>query len=225
MEDTEARTERPTLVGSLLATTAAFLIAGVVGPIFVVIGLFDRGSWPLPTGVAITSVMLLAGLWWGLIDHRSSMRSYRLDQRSQPATAEVLDARGGLPFSSVISTPLVRARVRVRGEGFESFESVRRMALSYLDISRLFTGATTIPVRVDPGSGEWEVDWSRVREPTAAELLDELESRYRREEVPTDVYHRERVVLRARIDVQEDPGSGPVSLVSTAFTRSCPPSP
>ncbi|WGX96434.1 SHOCT domain-containing protein [Nocardioides sp. L-11A] len=203
----------PSLVGSVLPPVLFLLVAGVVGPIFLVMGLVSDGpetSWLLPTGVGITALDVVIGLLLGRGRYRSAQKLYRLRTRGRPARARVLSFEQ--TNVRVNDQPLVKLRLQLHGDDLTPFEVESRTVVPDIRLPLLYAG--DLPALVDPESGEWQIDWDAapivpaapssltapaaavpVDERTPAERLAELDDLLRRDLVSREEYD----ATRARI--------------------------
>ncbi|MCR1781230.1 SHOCT domain-containing protein [Nocardioides carbamazepini] len=193
----------PSLVGSVLPPVLFLLAAGVVGPIFLVMGLVSGGpeaGWLLPTGVGITALDVVIGLLLGRGRYRSAQKLYRLRKVGRSAIAEVLsfDHTG----VRVNDQPMLLLKLRIRGADITPFEVQARETVPEIHLSLLHGGE--LPVLVDPESHEWEIDWDAARSfrpaaptsgPTPADRLAELDDLLKRDLVSREEYD----AARARI--------------------------
>ncbi|WGY01856.1 SHOCT domain-containing protein [Nocardioides sp. QY071] len=200
----------PSLLGSYLPPVLFLLVCGVVGPIFLVMGIAmgdqpDAG-WLLPIGVSITVLDLVIGVLIGRGRYRSAKKLHRLRTNGRPARGQVLS------FDStnvrINDQPLLKLRLRIHGDDVAPFEVESRTVVPDLRMPLLYTGE--LPVLVDPESREWEIDWDAaepvaplrpsvaVRPPdqkTPAERLAELDDLLKRDLVSREEYD----ATRARI--------------------------
>ncbi|WP_141004892.1 SHOCT domain-containing protein [Nocardioides humi] len=197
----------PSLLRSVLPPTLFMLLCGIVGPIFVIVGLSvdEPGTgWLLPLGIAITVLDVVIGLVIGGLRHRSALRSHRLRQRGRPARAQVLSFEH--TSVRINEQPLLKLRLRIEGEDIAPFEVESRQVVPDVRMPLLYGGE--LPALVDPETREWEVDWSSARPiapgvvpvaaadaRTPAERLAELDDLLRRDLVSREEYD----AARARI--------------------------
>ena len=205
----------PSLLGSVVPVTLFVLLAGIVGPIFLVMGLNVDGpetGWLLPTGIGITALDLVIGVLVGMGRHRGRLKTYRLKQRGRRARGEVLSFEQ--TNVRINDQPLVRLRLRISGADIAPFEVEGKHVVSDIRLPLLYAGE--LPVLVDPETNEWEIDWEaagpiRPTSPsysppvpsvaavadtrTAGERLAELDELLRQDLVSRDEYD----ATRARI--------------------------
>lgn len=185
------------------------LVAGIVGPIFLVMGLVvdepDTG-WLLPTGIGITVIDLLVGFLVGRGRYHRRLKLHRLRQVGRRARAQVLsfEATG----VRINDQPVIVLKMRLHGGDFTPFEVQAREVVPELRIPALHSGE--LPVLVDPETLEWEIDWESAKavtpafaptsgaspdERTTAERLAELDDLLRRDLLSREEYD----ATRARI--------------------------
>lgn len=155
----------PSLLRSVVPVTLFVLLAGIVGPIFLVMGLASDGpetGWLLPTGIGITALDLAIGVLVGTGRHRARQKTYRLRQRGRRARGEVLSFEQ--TNVRINDQPLVR--LRISGDDIAAFEVEGQHVISDVRLPLLYAGE--LPVLVDPESREWEIDWDSVRTITPA---------------------------------------------------------
>ena len=149
----------PSWLRSVVPPVLFLLVAGIVGPIFLVMGLLADGpesGWLLPTGIGITALDLLIGLLIGRGRYRAAEKLHRLRSRGRPARARVLsfDQTG----IRVNDQPLVKLRLQLHGADLAPFEVESRTVIPDIRMPLLYAGE--LPVLVDPETGEWELDWA-----------------------------------------------------------------
>lgn len=181
------------------------LVAGVVGPIFLVMSFVidepDTG-WMLPTGLGITVLDLVIGFLIGRGRYRTRAKLHRLRTNGQPARAEVLsfDQTG----VRVNDQPMLLLKLRLHGGDFTPYEVQAREVVPEIRIPMLHAGE--LPVLIDPSTHEWEIDWESARpvrpsfaapadDRTPAERLAELDELLRKDLISRDEYD----ATRARI--------------------------
>ncbi len=151
----------PSLLRSVVPITLFVLLAGIVGPIFLVMGLVLRDQpetgWMLPLGIGITALDLVIGVLVGRARHRSAQRRYRLQLRGRRASAQVLSIEQ--TSVRINDQPVLVLNLRIHGADLESFEATARQAVPEYRIPLLHAGE--LPALVDPETGEWEIDWDR----------------------------------------------------------------
>lgn len=149
----------PSLIGSMLPPVLFLLVCGIVGPIFLVMGIVMAGEpeagWLLPTGIGITVLDLVIGVLIGRGRYRSAKKLHRLRSNGRPARAQVLSFD---PTNVRINDqPLLKLRLRIHGDDLAPFEVESRTVVSDFRMPLLYTG--DLPVLVDPETQEWEFDW------------------------------------------------------------------
>ena len=193
---------KPSLLLCVLPITLFMLVCGVVGPIFLVMGLLTGGpetGWLLPMGIAITALDILIGVMVGTFRYRSKMRTYRLHQMGKRGTATVLDFQS--TSVTINDQPLMQLTVRIHGDDIAPFEVERKQVVPHARMALLQAGE--LPVIVDPETREWEVDWASAgpmraafTAPTgqrsAAERLAELDQLLKQDLISRDEYDASR---------------------------------
>lgn len=149
----------PSLIGSMLPPVLFLLVCGIVGPIFLVMGIAMAGEpdarWLLPTGIGITVLDLVIGVLIGRGRYRSAKKLHRLRSNGRRARAQVLSFD---PTNVRINDqPLLKLRLRIHGDDLAPFEVESRTVVSDFRMPLLYAG--DLPVLVDPESKEWELDW------------------------------------------------------------------
>ncbi|MCX6398910.1 MAG: hypothetical protein NTX33_03125 [Propionibacteriales bacterium] len=208
----------PSLLRSVIRSTLFVLVAGIVGPAFIVIGLSlgdePGAEWMVPTGIGITVVDLLVGFLIGRHRHDAALRLHRLRQNGQPALAQVLsfDQTG----VRINDQPVLLLQMRIHGEDIEPYEVQAREVVPEVRIPLLYAGE--LPVLVDPETNEWEIDWASAKtvaptapaapasavpapvdDRTAGERLAELDDLLRRDLVSRDEYDATRARIIAEL--------------------------
>ncbi|TNM42014.1 SHOCT domain-containing protein [Nocardioides albidus] len=152
----------PSLARCLLPPVLFLLVAGVVGPIFLVMGLVASGpetGWLLPTGIGITLLDLVIGVLIGLGRYRAQHKLHRLRADGRPARGEVLSF--DQTNVRVNDQPLLKLRLRIHGDDLAPFEVESRTVVPDVRMPLLYGGE--LPVLVDPETREWEIDWESAR--------------------------------------------------------------
>lgn len=202
-----AKSRPPSLLRSVLPITLFVLLAGIVGPIFWIVGVNVEddpdAAWLVPVGVAITALDLVIGLSIGMLKYRGDQKRYRLQQRGRWGTAQVLSYDE--TNVQINDEPLIALRLRIQGDDTTPFEVEGRKVIPYARMSLLQSGE--LPVRFDTESREWEFAWDAAQtvkprspfEPpssrTPAERLAELDDLLKRDLIGRDEYD----ATRARI--------------------------
>lgn len=149
----------PSLLRSMLPPVLFLLVCGIVGPIFLVMGIAmgeepDAG-WLLPTGLAITILDLVIGVLIGRGRYRSAQKLHRLRSNGRPARAQVVSFD---PTNVRINDqPLLKLRLRIHGDDLAPFEVESSTVVPDFRMPLLYAG--DLPVLLDPESREWEFDW------------------------------------------------------------------
>ncbi|MEV5000195.1 hypothetical protein [Nocardioides sp. LML1-1-1.1] len=194
----DAPIEKPrSFLRNLVPTLAFMLVCGVVGPIFLVMGLVvdepDTG-WLLPTGIAITALDVVIAVLVARGRTRMQQRMHRLRVRGRRARARVLSFEQ--TNVRINDQPVLVLRLRIEGADITPFEVQSRTVVSDVHIPLLHAGE--LPVLIDPETEEWEIDWASARpvapvvtatdERPAAERLAELDELLRKDLVSRDEY-------------------------------------
>ncbi|WP_157514929.1 SHOCT domain-containing protein [Nocardioides sp. J54] len=194
---------------NLVPTLAFVLLAGIVGPIFLVVGLSlpaddPNDAWLLPVGIAITVVDVLVAVM--VAHHRTDRqrRTWELRTRGRRARGRVLSFEQ--TNVRINDQPQVVIRLLIEGDDIAPFEAQARTVVRDVHVPLLHTGV--LPVLIDPETDAWEIDWeaAQVVSPTAlagsaeperpaAERLAELDDLLRRDLVSREEYD----AARARI--------------------------
>lgn len=201
----DAPIEKPrSFLRNLVPILAFMLVCGVVGPIFLVMGLVvdepDTG-WLLPTGIAITALDMLIAVLVARGRTRVQQRMFRLRVRGRKARARVLSFEQ--TNVRINDQPVLVLQLRIEGADLDPFEVQSRTVVPDVHIPLLHAGE--LPVLIDPETQEWEIDWASARpvapvvtatdERPAAERLAELDELLRKDLVSRDEYD----AARARI--------------------------
>ncbi|NYI44583.1 hypothetical protein BJ993_001663 [Nocardioides aromaticivorans] len=195
-------------VRNLVPTLLFMLLCGIVGPIFLVMGLVvpedEPGSgWLLPTGIGITVLDVVIALAIANRRTHSQQRMYQLRTRGRRARGRVLSfEQTGVRIND---QPMLVIRLMIEGGDITPFEAQVRSVVPDIHIPLLHAGE--LPILIDPETDEWEIDWDAakpvapvgLRKPAddrpAAERLAELDDLLRRDLVSRDEYD----AARARI--------------------------
>jgi hypothetical protein len=193
------RSRPPSLLRSVLPPVLFLLLCGIVGPIFVIIGLNagdePGAGWLLPTGIGVTVLDLVIGGLLGRARYRSAQRSFRLHSRGRSALATVLAADS--TNVQINDQPLMALRLRIHGGDVTPFEVSAKKVIPAFRLPLLYAG--DLPVLVDPETQEWEIQWGEVRPvapPAAtespAERLAELDGLLAKDLISRDEYDATR---------------------------------
>jgi hypothetical protein len=184
------------------------LLCGIVGPIFLIMGLTvpadEPGTgWLLPTGIGITALDVVIALAIANARTNSQRKLYQLRTRGRRARGRVLSfEQTGV---RVNDQPMVVIRMMIEGGDIRPFEAQARSVVPEVHIPLLHAGE--LPIVIDPETDEWEIDWDAAKpiapaslrppaeERPAADRLAELDDLLRRDLVSRDEYD----AARARI--------------------------
>lgn len=193
---------------NLVPTLLFMLLCGIVGPIFLVIGLAvpddepDTG-WLVPTGIAITVLDIVIA--FAIANNRTAkqQKMYQLRTRGRRARGRVLSfEQTGV---RVNDQPMIIIKLVVEGGDITPFEAQARCVVPEVHIPLLHAGE--LPILIDPETDEWEIDWesakpvspATLRKPAderpAADRLAELDDLLKKDLVSRDEYD----AARARI--------------------------
>lgn len=195
-------------VRNLIPTLLFMLLCGIVGPIFLVMGLTvpadEPGTgWLLPTGIGITVLDVVIAL--AIANNRTAKQKklFQLRTRGRRVRGRVLSfEQTGV---RVNDQPMIIIKLMVEGGDITPFEAQARCVVPEVHIPLLHAGE--LPVLIDPETDEWEIDWdaaqpvspAALRKPAeerpAADRLAELDDLLKRDLVSRDEYD----AARARI--------------------------
>jgi len=193
---------------NLVPTLLFMLLCGIVGPIFLVMGLVvpedepDTG-WLLPTGIGITVLDVVIALAIANGRTAKQQKMYALRTRGRRVRGRVLSfEQTGV---RVNDQPMIIIRLMIEGGDITPFEAQARCVVPEIHIPLLHAGE--LPILIDPETDEWEIDWDSaqpvspvtMRKPAedrpAADRLAELDELLRKDLVSRDEYD----AARARI--------------------------
>lgn len=195
-------------VRNLIPTLLFMLLCGIVGPIFLVMGLTvpadEPGTgWLLPTGIGITVLDVVIALAIANSRTAKQQKMFQLRIRGRRVRGRVLSfEQTGV---RVNDQPMIIIRLMVEGGDITPFEAQARCVVPEVHIPLLHAGE--LPVLIDPETDEWEIDWDAaqpvspaalrkpVEERPAADRLAELDDLLKRDLVSRDEYD----AARARI--------------------------
>jgi hypothetical protein len=152
----------PSYLRTFFSMLPFMLMCGMVGPIFIVIGLssdLPGTEWLVPTGVLATGLVVAMAALLALLRHRGAARHHRLAGSGVVARADLLHVEQ-LPMT-VNDQPVVAIRMRISGPGVEPFEVDRRRPVPLMMLPLLHRGV--VAVLVDPTTRELEVEWDLTR--------------------------------------------------------------
>ncbi|WP_298441404.1 SHOCT domain-containing protein [Gordonia sp. (in: high G+C Gram-positive bacteria)] len=145
-------------IKTFLKYFAFMLVAGIVGPIFL-IGYFAIGSddarWMLWAGLGITVVDVLIALGLTTATVRGRAESSRLAVSGCPAVAEVTSLQEtGMEIND---RRVIAFDLRIHGPRVPSFTATKRMTVPTIAVGLL--PSRVLAVQVDPETQKFEVDW------------------------------------------------------------------
>lgn len=201
MTVTERFPEPPSFLRVFVPVLLVTLLCGIVGPIFLVLGLVtdepDTG-WMVPIGLVITLSDVVVAVLIARARHRSRVRSLRLRRHGRPAQGRILSLE---PTTVTVNdAPLMHLTMRIEGDGLTPIDVDARMVIPTF---RLALMGRSVPVIVDPETHDWEFDWDKVptvpepgpTEEPAADRLAELDDLMHRDLISREEYD----ATRARI--------------------------
>lgn len=208
--DTTPREEPrpPSFLRAVVPIVLFVLLCGIVGPIFLVMGLNADGEpgteWLLPVGIGITVLDVVIGVLVGMARFGGQVQTYQLQLRGRRARGEILSFEQ--TSVRINEQPLIRLHLRISGADIEPFEVEGKHVISEVRLPLLHAGE--LPVLVDPETKNWEIDWDNARmvtpagafaapadSRTPAERLAELDELLRKDLISREEYD----TTRARI--------------------------
>ncbi len=163
---------------NLVPTLLFVLLCGIVGPIFLVMGLVvpedepDTG-WLLPTGIAITVLDVVIA--FAIANGRTAKQRklYELRTRGRRARGRVLSfEQTGV---RVNDQPMLVIKLVVEGGDITPFEAQVRSVVPDIHIPLLHAGE--LPILIDPETDEWEIDWDFAKPVTPVALRKPADER------------------------------------------------
>jgi len=139
------------------------LVCGVIGPIYL-IGYFtfvsraDRHSflWMFWAGLAVTVVDVLIPLGITRYRVKSAAKTAALEESGELALAQVTGMQGtGMEINE---QPVLKLDLHVTGPGI-AFDGQKRATAGVTQM--MIINTRTLVVLVDPGTGDYEIDWER----------------------------------------------------------------
>jgi hypothetical protein len=147
------------LMRYLKCQALVLLFGGIVGPIFLAVGLAGVpvvGQMFLYIGAAITVLDVVIALAWANFSAKSAATTQQLEATGVLALANVMGmAETGM---RVNEEPVIRLDLRIQGPGvnFDVQDSVRASVTKMPMIS-----ARKLVVLVDPATNKFQIDWQR----------------------------------------------------------------
>lgn len=152
-----------TRLAKTFAKTFAFtLIAGIVGPIFLIMYFVigdDAGqsiTWMLWTGAAITLLDLALALFFAVLITRNSERSAHLAVHGYPAVAEVTSLEE--TATEINGRRVIKFGLRVHGPRVPPFTVERRMTVPTIALGLL--SQRVLAALVEPDTESFDIDWN-----------------------------------------------------------------
>lgn len=217
MGDASSVPEPRSFLRNTVPITLFILLCGIVGPIFLVVGLATDGpdaAWLIPIGLLITALDVGIGVTIGWFRTQAQHKSHRLHTRGRRARAQVLSFED--TNVTINDKPVMLIRLRIHGGGVTTFEAEDRQVIAPMRMPLLHS--PELPVLVDPETLEWEIDWDSARpvaawtpasenfppeseqpEHSAAERLSELDDLMRQDLITPDEYDATRVRILGEI--------------------------
>lgn len=186
----------------VFAKTLAFiLLAGIVGPIFLMMGLINREpetDWAIVIGGLITAFDVGLAVFISLGVTKQERRRKVLAEHGVEAKADLLAVE---PTGTTINgRPLVKVSLKVHGPDVSPFEVQKKVLLPGAGWPSISRGLVTVVV--DPETQEMEIDWGRSLElappgrpdgvPPIAARLAELDQLLRQDLISRDEYDATR---------------------------------
>jgi len=137
-----------------------FLFGGIVGPIFLVIGLMGLpvvGEMFFWMGLAITIIDVIAAVVWANFGAKSAAKTQALEASGVLAVGRIMGM--GETGTRINDVPLVKLRLRVEGPGITPFDTEDSVLAQVTRMPILSRG--TVVVLVDPATNQYQIDWTR----------------------------------------------------------------
>lgn len=180
---------------------AFILMAGVVGPIFLMIGLINREpetDWAIVIGGLVTAFDIGLAVYIAFGVTKQERRRKVLAAHGVEAKADVL---GVEPTGRAINgRPVVNVILKVHGPDVSPFEVVKKVLLPGASWPSISRGLVTVVL--DPETREMEIDWGKSLElasparpdgvPPIADRLAELDQLLRQDLVSREEYDATR---------------------------------
>lgn len=136
------------------------LFGGIVGPIFLVVGLAGVpvvGTMFLWMGLAITVIDVVVAVVWTALGAKSAAKSQMLEAQGVLALARVVGITE--TGTRVNNQPLVKLNLQIEGPGISPF-TAQDSVLASLTRMPMITSRTLVAL-VDPTTSEFQIDWNR----------------------------------------------------------------
>lgn len=200
----------PSFLASFVKMLLFMLLCGIVGPIFLVIGLVGESEssgpdssqdWLIWWGIAITALDVVIAWFMARSRYRKDLKLQRLGVHGRSARADILSMEEtGIRIND---QPVVKLRLRIHGESVAPFEVEERKTVPMTAIPLLHRGG--LAVVVDPETQDYEIDWHASAQlagsapasyaapgGTRAERLAELDELMRSDLLTTEEYEESR---------------------------------
>ncbi|WP_319456796.1 MULTISPECIES: SHOCT domain-containing protein [unclassified Mycobacterium] len=137
-----------------------FLFGGIVGPIFLVIGLAGLpvvGEMFFWLGLAITIIDVIVAVVWANLGAKSAAKTEALEASGVLAVGRIMGM--GETGTRINDVPLVKLRLRVEGPGITPFDTEDSVLAQVTRMPILSRGS--VVVLVDPATNQYQIDWTR----------------------------------------------------------------
>jgi hypothetical protein len=136
------------------------LFGGIVGPIFLVIGLAGLpvvGGMFKWMGLAITIIDVIVAVVWANLGAKSAAKTQALEASGVLAVGRIMGM--GETGTRINDVPLVKLRLRVEGPGITPFDTEDSVLAQVTRMPILSRGS--VVVLVDPATNQYQIDWTR----------------------------------------------------------------
>ena len=136
------------------------VFGGVVGPIFLAIGLAGVpvvGTMFLWMGLFITIIDVVVAIAWANYGAKSAAKTQALETTGVLGLGRIMGM--GETGTRINDVPLVKLRLRVEGPGITPFDTEDSVLAQATRMPILSRGH--VVVLVDPATSEYQIDWSR----------------------------------------------------------------
>ena len=136
------------------------VFGGVVGPIFLAIGLAGVpvvGTMFLWMGLFITLIDVVVAIVWATLGAKSAAKTQALETTGVLGLGRIMGM--GETGTRINDVPLVKLRLRVEGPGITPFDTEDSVLAQATRMPILSRGH--VVVLVDPATSEYQIDWSR----------------------------------------------------------------
>jgi len=136
------------------------VFGGIVGPIFLAIGLAGVpvvGTMFLWMGLFITVIDVVVAIVWANYGAKSAAKTQALETTGVLGLGRIMGM--GETGTRINDVPLVKLRLRVEGPGITPFDTEDSVLAQATRMPILSRGH--VVVLVDPATSEYQIDWSR----------------------------------------------------------------